>query len=100
SGAWKIEGHEKQLEFGLKAIEPAQASRLLARALGGKTISASGPWIELVGSAGGPAELRALFDQVLQESFDDVAQARALTALGEAARLRGAKPSGDLSAVM
>ena len=31
SGAWKMDGREKQLEYALKAIEPAQASKVMAR---------------------------------------------------------------------
>src|SRR5436309_6294118 len=48
SGEWKIEGHEKQLEYGLKAIEPAKASAVLGRLLGDKPLAreGSGAWIE------------------------------------------------------
>lgn len=98
-GTWKPEGHEKQLEFALKAIQPAQASRVLGQLLGDKPIPShgEGPWIELIGSAGTPRELRALLDQVLAGGFDPAASARALTALSEASRLRKARPDGDRS---
>ena len=33
SGDWKTEGREKQLEFGLTAIEPRYASQVLAASL-------------------------------------------------------------------
>jgi len=97
SGAWKIEGREKQLEYALKAIEPASAAKLLAKVL--KTIprDGSGTMIELVGQAGAAAQLRQLYDQVLQNGFEESAAARALVALSEAARLRNARPMGDLS---
>ena len=57
----------------------------------------SGGLIELIGQAGGPAQLRLLYDQALSGGFNDEAAARALNQLGEAARLRNAKPSGDLN---
>jgi putative heme-binding domain-containing protein len=53
----------------------------------------------LVGQAAGPFQLRQLYDQVLNNGFDDTATARALAALSEAARLRNARPSGDLAGV-
>ncbi|MSU50791.1 MAG: c-type cytochrome [Opitutus sp.] len=97
SGAWRVAGHEKQLEFALKAIEPALASEILGGLIGrqGVTRDGTGPWIELIGSAGGPAELRGLFGQVLRGDFAEPVALRALAALGDAARLRGDKPSGE-----
>jgi putative heme-binding domain-containing protein len=66
--------------------------------VGGKVIprDGSGPWIELIGSAGGPKELRGLFDQLLKGEFVEPASLRVFAALGEAARLRGVRPDGDL----
>ncbi len=98
SGAWAIAGREKQLEFALKAIEAAQASEILGLLLGrqGLARDGAGPWIELIGSAGGPAELRLLLDRVLAAGLDEPAVLRALDALADAARLRNAKPSGEL----
>ena len=62
SGAWKPEGHEKQLEFALKAIRPEQASRVLGQLLVTKPLArdGQGPWIELIGAAGSPRELRQI----------------------------------------
>jgi putative membrane-bound dehydrogenase-like protein len=99
SGAWKIEGREKQLAFGLRAVEPAKASAVLGQLLGGKPLpkDGSGPWIELIGQAGGAKELRRLLDQILAAGFEDAAAARAIAALGQAARLRDAQPGGDLA---
>lgn len=96
SGAWKPEGKEKQLEFGLKAIKPEQASRVLARILTDHPLArnGAGPWIELIGSAGTPRELQALYDQVLSGGFEEAAGVRALKALGDAARLRNVRPTG------
>jgi putative heme-binding domain-containing protein len=97
SGAWKAAGREKQLEFALKAIEPAQASDVLSQLLGDKPLpkDGSGPWIELIGQAGTAKELRKLFDQVLDKGFEDAATARALASLDQAARLRNVKPDGN-----
>ena len=97
SGAWKIEGREKQLEYALKSIEPAQASAVLGQLIGDKPFpkDGSGPWIDLIGQAGTSKELRRLFDQVLGSGFEDAATARALAALNQAGRLRNAKPSGS-----
>lgn len=99
SGAWKIEGREKQLEFGLKAVEPDLAGDVLGQLLAARGIprDGSGPWIELIGSSGGPAQLRQLLDQVLANGFSDTATLRALTALADAGRLRSFKPAGELT---
>jgi putative heme-binding domain-containing protein len=99
SGDWKFEGREKQLEFALKAIEPAQASAVLGQLVGNKIIprDGTGPWIELIGSAGGPKELRQMFDQLLKGEFVEPAALRVFAALGNAARLRGVRPDGELA---
>lgn len=99
SGAWKPEGREKQLEFGLKALKAEQTSRVLGQLLASRPFArdGAGPWIEIIGAAGTPKELRQLFDQVLNGGFDEAASTRALKALGEAARLREQKPSGSLA---
>lgn len=101
SGEFKIEGNERAVEFGLKAVEPEKAGKALA-ALVDKyplTRDGRGPWIELIGQAGGPAELQKLFDQAASDGFDPPTTARALRALGQAARLRRARPPGDLAAL-
>src|SRR5204863_2508339 len=98
SGEYKIEGHERAIEFGLKAVEPEKAGKALAALLAKNPLTRDGrgPWIELIGQAGGPAELRKLFDQAAGDGFDAPAAARALRALGQAARLPRARPGGDL----
>lgn len=99
SGVWKPEGHERQLEFALKSIPPSQASRVLGQLLGDRPLASdgAGPWIELVGAAGTPRELRRLLDQTLSGGFDEAATVRAITALSEAQRLRKQRPEGDLA---
>jgi len=101
SGAWKPAGRDKQLEFALKAIEPAQASEVLGQLLGDTPLpkDGSGPWIDVIGQAGTAKELRKLFDQVLQSGFENDATVRALAALNQAARLRNVKPPGDTPAI-
>lgn len=101
SGAWKPDGREKQLEFGLKAIKPDKASRVLGQILASRPLTrdGQGPWIEIIGAAGTPRELRQLLDQVLNGGFDDAASARALKALAEASRLRKQKPGGSITEV-
>ena len=94
------EGRENQLAFGLKSIEPSLAGSVLAKFLRDKPLTRDGgPWIELIGHAADPAELRQLFDQLVKNGFDEAASLRAITALSEAARLRSAKPEGDLTAI-
>ncbi|MEN9600908.1 MAG: hypothetical protein RIS56_514, partial [Verrucomicrobiota bacterium] len=102
SGAWKSEGREKQLAFALKAIRAEQASRVLGRVIQERRLprDGSGPWIELIGQAGGPKELGALLRQTVSGGFDDAAMARALTSLGEAARTRKVRPEGDATGIL
>jgi putative heme-binding domain-containing protein len=97
AGAWKTTGRERELEFTLRALEPAQASEVLGLVLERNPLprDGSGPWIELVGAAGGPKELRALFAAVVRGEFSPPVTQRALTALADASRLRSARPDGD-----
>jgi len=101
SGAWKPDGRERQLEFGLKAIQPAKASLILGQILTSHRLTrdGQGPWIEIIGTAGTPKELRQLFDQVLTGGFDDAASARALRALTQASRLRKQRPTGSIAQI-
>jgi len=101
SGAWSPDGREKQLEFGLQALPAAQTSRVLGQLLASRPLTRDGrgPWIEIIGAAGTPNELRQLFDQVLSHGFGTPATLRALHALGEAFRLREQKPAGSLTEI-
>ncbi len=101
SGAWTVDGREKQLEFALKAIDARRANELLGQLLASRTMArdGSGPWIDLIGTAGGPTELRLLLNQVLAGGFEPAAAQRALMSLSEAARLRKALPEGDLATI-
>ncbi|MGZ5565323.1 MAG: HEAT repeat domain-containing protein, partial [Chthoniobacterales bacterium] len=101
SGAWKADGKEKRLAFGLNAITPELASSVLPVVVpkGDLPRDGSGPWIELIGKSGGAAELSRLLDQTLNNGFDDNASARSFIALAEAARLRNARPGGDINRI-
>ena len=74
---------------------------------------AKGPWAELIGRAGDPAQLRQLFDALLVSfgmdccpgdelkniravPIDDATALRCVGALLEAARVRNQRPTGDL----
>ena len=115
SGAWKSEGREAQLDFGLKAL-PADLSRAtLARVLAeGKVNLAQGPWIQLIGQSGGPEDLRRLYEMLLVSygtvccpdkdvealkaaPVNDTDALRILAALLESARVRNTRPAGDLA---
>ncbi len=97
-GEWKPEGREKQLEFALKAIEPALAGKVLAQlvASGKVPLDGSGPWFELIGLAGSGKELRVLLDAIAGGKVPAAAEARALGALVEATRNRNTRPEGEL----
>ena len=101
TGSWKPAGREKQLEFGLKAIEPAQAAGVLDQLIGSEPLpkDGGGPWIDLIGKAGSQETLGRLFEQTLAGGFDAAATTRSLAALAEAARIRNIRPSGDLGKV-
>ncbi|HEY2341434.1 MAG TPA: hypothetical protein VGH90_00330, partial [Chthoniobacteraceae bacterium] len=100
SGEWKIEGHEKQLEYALGAIDPALATDVLSKVLANRQIPRDGgPWIALISKAGRPAELRKLLEAVSNQQLDPAAAEQALDALREAARVRNARPDGDLTKI-
>ena len=101
SGEWQIAGREAQLEFGLKAVQSASASEVLGQVLARKPIERDGrgPWIELIGTAGGPDLLRQMLDQLLRGEFSDNAAVNVLTSLRSANRVRGVRPTGDLAPI-
>ena len=97
SGEWKVEGKEPQFQYALRALPPEFSSGLLAQVANKPLPRDGGAWIEILAQAGGANELRSLFLQVVEKQFDASASARALKSLSEAARLRNARPSGDLT---
>ncbi|MES2569609.1 MAG: HEAT repeat domain-containing protein, partial [Verrucomicrobiota bacterium] len=101
NGQWRIKGNERQLEYALNALSPAAAAPVLAFVLREKPLArdGNGPWIELIGKAGGPVELRKLLDVVLGDQLDPKPRERALAALIAAARERNVRPEGHLGRV-
>ena len=97
SGQWKPDGRENQLQFALQAVEPAFAAEILGSLLGDKPLprDGSGPWIELIATAGGTRELSQMFEQLVHKGFDEPATLRVLAALNDARRLRDLTPAGD-----
>ena len=105
---------DTMLAYALQTLRAEQTGPLLAKIIAKNGIpkDGSGPWIELIGQAGGPAELKVLYRMVLNftpeccdgpkpappwkdvEPFDFQTNAdlRAIRALVEAAK-RGVKPT-------
>jgi putative heme-binding domain-containing protein len=103
AGTWKIDSaaREKQFEFALKSLDPAFAQPVLAKVLEGREIPAdgSGPWIEMIGSAGGATDLGRLLTLLVDGKLRGSTGERAAVALSEAMRLRKLKPAGDLASL-
>ncbi|HEY3901530.1 MAG TPA: PVC-type heme-binding CxxCH protein [Chthoniobacter sp.] len=115
SGAWKTEGHEKELEYGLTSIDPELAGTALAKILSNEKFDfTKGPWIDLIGKAGGPHELTKLFaaltlfygpdccpgldtSTVKIPNLSEADAQRVINALSSAARDRGVRPEGELA---
>jgi glucose/arabinose dehydrogenase len=118
SGAWKTEGREQQLAWGLAAIEPTLAGATISKLFAEQKIplDGSGPWFELLGKAGGPKELAPLYRGLLagivrdgdpvsrgapgigpESKFTPAVARRAAAALVEAARVRNVKPESPLA---
>lgn len=100
SGDWVADTPAKrnQLAFVLTSIEPDRATKFLADRLRDTPMArdGSGPWIDLIATAGGASELRILFEQAVSDGFEVAATRRALQTLIQAARLRKVRPSGPL----
>ncbi len=97
----KINGQEASLDAIVKAIDPGIATPYVQRLFVGRQIDAagSGPWIELIGKAGTPAEATLLFASFInKDTLQPAARLRAAKALFEAAT-RNVLPSGDLASV-
>jgi putative heme-binding domain-containing protein len=94
SGTWDIATHPDQFKFAMDAIDPALIERSLTGVLERQPISrsGSGPWIELIGRAGGAEAVQKLYNKILSGGFDKSAAARVWTALDEAA-VRNIKPA-------
>ena len=103
AGQWTADTpeREQQLEFVLSSIEPSRAAAYLSSYLANNEIDkeGTGPWIDLIGKAGGAAELSKLFSQAIAGGFDRPTTARALQSLAGAQRLRKKRPTGNLNSI-
>ena len=98
----KVVGREARLERVVKIADPVVAAPYITQLFAGRQIDAAGtgPWIELIGRSGGPAELTRLFAALTKEgALQPAARVRAAGAMVEAAVGRNARPEGDLAAV-
>ena len=98
-GAIDLSANPKHAEFALGAIEPDKAARLINQLVAKRPIpkDGKGPLIELMGAAGGAGELRVLYGQLMKDGFAEDTQSRVLNSLSQAARLRNARPAGNLN---
>ena len=102
SGAWNIEGRQKQLEFALNAIKPELAGAALNEVLKRQPLTqdGAGSWIELIGRAGLTEDVDQLYHKMLDDGFDAAAAARSGAALSEASVSRNVKPKSDLGKIV
>jgi putative heme-binding domain-containing protein len=84
-----------KLAYALKALPPDYAGRVLGRALAGADIPAdgSGPWLDIIGQAGTPAEIEKVSAGLSSGKFDEQGIVAAIRSLDEAARSRRLRPS-------
>lgn len=101
NGALNFADKRAHAEFALRSLETGKAAALLKQLVRQRKLprDGRGPLIELIGTAGGAAELAILFSQLKSDGFDPAVHSRVLTALASAARLRNTRPTGDLSGV-
>jgi len=64
---------DAMIAYALQALRPEQTGPLLAKiiAKNGVPLDGSGPWIELIGQAGGPVEARVLLNGLLANTIPD-----------------------------
>ncbi|WP_182866032.1 PVC-type heme-binding CxxCH protein [Stieleria mannarensis] len=91
---WSAAEYQKQLEFVLTSVQPAQATEFLAGYLADNNLprDGSGPWIGLIAKAGSAKELTILYQHAIGDKLNDATTAEALTALQNAKRLRRLTP--------
>lgn len=98
----KIGENETALALMAKTVDPVVSTPFIQRLFKGRSIDkdGSGPWIELLGKAGGVPEITYLFQSLIREgAFTATATVRVANALVEAARVRNLRPEGDLAAI-
>ena len=84
----------KHLEYVLTALKPSDSASMLGEYLSSNPIPAdgSGPWIDLVGKAGGASQLTEMFDSAISEHFTDDASIKVLASLSQAHQKRKIRP--------
>ncbi len=98
----KIFEREKQLNILTQITDPVVTGAFIQRLFVGRTIDSagSGKWIELIGKAGGVAELNSLYSTLIKDSaLQAPARLRIVVALSDAAHSRNLRPEGDLSGI-
>lgn len=88
---------QAQLEFVLTSVPAAKASAFLSRYIERNEIPSNGdgPWIELIAKAGGPSEVTALYQRVIDRHFENDALVRAINAVADAKKFRKVAPTLD-----
>lgn len=97
-----LNGREAKLDRLVKIADPVVSGPHIQALFKGRTIDAagSGPWIELIGKAGGETELTQVFGLLTKaDALQPAARVRAAGALVDAALSRNARPAGDLTAL-
>ena len=97
-----LNGREAKLDRLVKIADPVVSGPHIQALFKGRTIDAagSGPWIELIGKAGGETELTQVFGLLTKaDALQPAARVRAAGALVDAALSRNARPAGDLAAL-
>ena len=97
-----LAGRESKLDLLVKTADPVVSGPYIQLLFKGRVIDAqgSGPWIELIGKAGGEAEVTQLFGLLTKEdALQPAARVRAAGALVDAAVGRNLRPTGDLAAL-
>ena len=97
-----LNGREAKLDRLVKIADPVVSGPHIQALFKGRTIDAagSGPWIELIGKAGGETELTQVFGLLTKpDALQPAARVRAAGALVDAALTRNVRPAGDLTAL-
>ncbi|MFN0076930.1 MAG: HEAT repeat domain-containing protein [Prosthecobacter sp.] len=98
----KIADRITQLTALTYIVDPVIAAPYMQRLFAGRSLDAAGngPWMELIGKAGGQAELDTLYAAFIEEGkLQPAARLRAARSLAEAAKQRRLRPQGDLSVI-
>lgn len=88
---WSTPAFAKRLEFVLESVPAAKAARWVDRHVNQHGVSADGPWIELIGKAGGRDSQNRLLVHVLSDRSSDQTKRRGLRSLQRAAERTASK---------